>query len=144
MQERHATNNVAWLTETDTSDFWTEKDQTVLDPDAVQGLMSEDIASPMDLEEFKKDQTWTLSSRLRKPKCDRMPRPDQGHANKGKIVPTLVLRSVIKSQQRMLMESDLMRFYQIIDHTATVENIRQNATVTNYKCQWEALEKKAE
>ena len=44
-----------WLTETKIGAFWTEKKQIGLDLDASKGLTFEDIVSPMDLAEFKKE-----------------------------------------------------------------------------------------
>ena len=43
------------LTETETDAFWEEKEQIGLDADSIQGLLSEDTKSPIDLAQFKKE-----------------------------------------------------------------------------------------
>ena len=50
----HTQRNMVWLTDLEIASFWTEKEQMGLDSDVIQGLMSEDIASTMNLVEFKK------------------------------------------------------------------------------------------
>ena len=60
-----------------------EKEQIGLDPDVVQDLVSEDIVSPMDLVEFKKEKIEMLASNLRKTKGNRMVHPDQAQDDQG-------------------------------------------------------------
>ena len=72
-----------------------------------------------------------------------MPHPDQDYADEGMAIPKPGLKFGIKSQQRMLVESGLMRFYVTINRNLTVDNVRWNPTIMNFKYQWEALEKKA-
>ena len=79
--------NMVRSTEAKTATFWTEKYQMGLDPDTVQGLVSEDVASPMDLSEFKKEHTQMLASNLRKPKGRMTLYLGQEQADQGKAAP---------------------------------------------------------
>ena len=81
---------MTWLAETEIAPFWAEKEQTGLDPDTTQGLVSEGAASQVGLVEFKKEQVEMLDSTLRKPKGDRMSHPDQEKADPGKTTQSQV------------------------------------------------------
>ena len=66
--------------------------------------------SPLDLAEFEKEQIETLTTNMRKPKGDRMSRPDQDCADEGMTIPKPGFKFGIKSQKRMLVAIELMRF----------------------------------
>ena len=71
--------------------------------------MSEDETSPMDLTEFKKEQTEILDSNLHKHKGDKITYPYEGHTDQGKTATKPGLRFGIKLQHRVLIESELTR-----------------------------------
>ena len=56
----------------------------------------------------------------------------------------LGLRFGIRPQQRVLLASELITFYQTTHCDVYAENIRWNETITNFKHWWEVIEKKAE
>ena len=66
--------------------------------------------SPLDLDEFEKEQIETLVTNLSKPKGDRIPHPDQDYADEGMIIPKPGFTFRSKSQKRMLVAIELMRF----------------------------------
>ena len=84
-----------------------------------------------------------LAAILLKTKDDRVPHPDQEKSDKGNSSPKLGLRLGIKSQNCMLVESLLMRFYQTTDLATSADSIVLSTTITNFKCQWEEIEQKA-
>ena len=105
----------------------------VLDTEVVQGLLSEDIVSPLDLAEFQKGQIETLATNLCKPKGERTPHPDQDFAEEGMTIPKAGLRFGIKSHQRMLVASELMSFYVTTNRDLTDDKARWNPTIMNFK-----------
>ena len=114
-----------------------------LDEEVVQGLSSEDIVSPLDLAKFEKEQIEMLVKNLRKPKGYRMLHLDQDYADEVMTIPNPGFKVGTKSKQRMLVSSDLMRFYVTKNRDLTVDKIRWTPTIMDFKHQWEALEKKA-
>ena len=65
------------LTESKIINFLKDQNQMGLDEEAIQGLLSEDIVSPLDLAEFEKEQIEILATNMRKPKGNEIPHFDQ-------------------------------------------------------------------
>ena len=90
----------------------------------VQGILDEDAAPLIDLAELKKEKIEMLATNLREPKGNRMHHPGQDKYGAGRTVPKPGLRFGIKCQQRILVASELMKFYRTIDRAVTAGNIR--------------------
>ena len=72
-----------------------------------------------------------------------MHHPDQDYADEGITIPKPGLKLGIKSQQQMLMPSELMKFYVTKNRDLSIDNVRWNPIIINFKNQWKSLEKKA-
>ena len=106
-------------------------------------MLSDDIVSLLGLADFEKEKIETSATNLRKPKGDRTRHPDQDYVDEFMTIPKPGLTFGINSQQQMLVASELMRFYVTINRNLTVDKFRWNTTITKFKYQWVALEKKA-
>ena len=99
-------------------------------------LQSEGISDPSDLVDFDSDGIDCISNNLRK-SGGREPDPDP-NAAPGSAIPAPPFIFGAKSQMRLASACDLVRYYEMVGRMITVDNMRWNPVIKNFKKQWEA------
>ena len=89
-----------------------------------------------DLADFEKQELQQLADNLRKP-GGRIPDPNP-NAAPGATIPTPAFTYGAKSEKRLTVACDLVRFYQTVGRDLTAANIQWNQVMSNFKIQWEA------
>ena len=100
-------------------------------------LQYEGIQSVADLADFDKDSLQQLADHLRKP-GGRIPDPNP-NAAEGATVPTPSFIYGAKSQKRLAVACNLIRYYQTVGKDLTASNIQWNQVMSNFEIQWKAL-----
>ena len=100
----------------------------------------EGIHSVADLADFDKDSLLQLADNLRKP-GGRIPDPDP-NAVEGATIPTPAFTYGAKSQKRLTVACDLIRYYQTVGRDLTAANIQWNQVMGNFEIQWKALKER--
>ena len=90
-----------------------------------------------DLADFEKQSLQQLADNLRKP-GGRVPDPDPNTALEATI-PMPAFTYGAKSQKRLTVASDLVRYYQTVGRDLTAANIQWNQVMSNFEIQWKAL-----
>ena len=90
-----------------------------------------------DLADFEKQEVQQLADNLRKP-GGRIPDPNP-NAAPGATIPTPAFTYGAKSQKRLTVACDLIRFCQIVGRDLTAANIQWNQVMSNFEIQWKAL-----
>jgi hypothetical protein len=109
------------LTAAQTTAFFENEDQSGIPHATVVQLATEGITSVIDLADFDKDSLQQLADNLRRP--GRV--PDPNHA--APPVATIATPSFIfeaKSQQRLTVRTDLIKYYATTGRELTAANIR--------------------
>ena len=103
-------------------------------------IQHEGIQSVADLADFDKESLQQLADNLRKP-GGRIPDPDP-NAAEGATIPTPAFTYGAKSQKRLTVACDLIRYYQTVGRDLTAANIQWNQVMSNFEIQWKALKER--
>ena len=98
------------------------------------------IQSIADLADFEKDSLQQLADNLKKP-GGRIADPDP-NAPVGATIPTPAFTYGAKSQKRLTVACDLIRYYQTVGRDLTAANIQWNQLMSNFEIQWKALKER--
>ena len=98
------------------------------------------IQSIADLADFEIDSIQQLADNLRKP-GGRIPDPDP-NAPAGETVPTPAFTYGAKSQKRLIVVCDLIRYYQAVGRDLAAANIQWNEVMSNFEIQWKVLKER--
>ena len=105
-------------------------------------LAVEGISEVDDLGDFDKTALQQLCDNLRRP-GGRVQNPDAG-APVGEMIPTPAFTFGAKSQQRISVACDAVRFYRETGRPLTVDNMQWNQVLKNFEVQWKALKSRKE
>ena len=125
------------VTATQTTAFFQEPEQMGIPAATAAQLALEGMDTVESLADFDTETLAQLASNLRRP-GGRVPDPDPGAAP-GATIPTPAFVFGAKSQKRLSVMCDLMRYYQATGRPATVTNIRWNPYGINFEHQWKAI-----
>ena len=112
------------LTNAQTQAFFSEAAQMGLEAATIAFLTTEGISTVNDLAEFSKDDIDNLAKSIR---------GDPAGVVFG-----------IKSQKRLIVSSNLIRFYDLVGRPISASNLRWDTVGKNFDAVWKALEQKAE
>ena len=108
--------------------------------DTVVQLQNEGIDTVDDLVDFDKTTIEQVAANLRRP-AGRIPDPTPGAAAGAAIrTPPFVFGA--KSQKRLIVACELLRYYETVGRVVTAGNLQWTPTMKNFEVQWKALEKK--
>ena len=124
------------LTTTQTTAFFESPDQMQISHATMVQMQQERIQSVADLADFKKQSLQQLADNLRKP-GGRVPDPNPNAL--GATIPMPAFTYGAKSQKRLTVACDLVRFYQTVGRDLTAANIQWNQVMSNFEIQWKAL-----
>ena len=122
------------LTNAQLTAFFESADQMAIPRETVARLAQEGITSADDLSEFDKSSICQIADNLRRP-GGRIPDPN----NDGATIPTPPFVFGAKSQQRLNVACNLVRFYNMIGRTLTASNLTWSTTMVNFKDLWKAV-----
>ena len=122
------------LTVAQTTAFFESPDQMGIPHATMVQMQQEGIQPVADLADFEKDSLQQLADNLRKP-GGRIPDPN---APVGATIPTPAFTYGAKSQKRLTVACDLIRFYQTVGRDLTAANIQWNQVMSNFEIQWKA------
>ena len=125
------------LTAAQTTAFFEQDAQMGIPHDTVVQLALEGITSVADLADFDKASLQQLADNLRRP-GGRVPDPNPAAAA-GATIPTPPFVFGAKSQKRLQVACDLVRFYQTVGRDMTAANMQWTHTMKNFEIQWKAL-----
>ena len=128
------------LTVAQTTAFFESPDQMGIPHATMVQMQLEGIQSVADLADFEKDSLQQLADSLRKP-GGRIPDPDP-NAPEGATIPTPAFTYGAKSQERLTVACELIRYYQIVGRDLTSANIEWNQVMSNFEIQWKALKER--
>ena len=118
------------LTNAQTTAFFEQQDQMGVPHQTVTQLVNEGISQVEDLKEFTKDDIKNLTDVLRKT-----------HTTGGLRASQMVTyyQFGAKSQKRMTVACELIRYYDVVGRTITAANIKWNPVMIDFEVQWKAL-----
>ena len=125
------------LTAAQTTAFFESPDQLGIPHETMVQIQREGIQAVADLADFEKQELQQLADNLRKP-GGRIPDPNPNAAAGGTIL-TPAFTYGAKSQKRLTVACDLVRFYQTVGRDLTAANIQWNQVMSNFEIQWKAL-----
>ena len=125
------------LTAAQTTAFFENPDQMEIPHATMVQMQQEGIQSVADLADFEKQSLQQLADNLRKP-GGRVADPDP-NAPAGGTIPMPAFTYGAKSQKRLSVACDLIRFYQTVGRDLTAANIQWNQVLSNIEIQWKAL-----
>ena len=128
------------LTGTQTTAFFEQPDQMGIPHVTVLQLQAEGITSVSDLADFNKDSLQQLADNLRRP-GGRVPDPNPT-AQAGSTIPTPPFIFGAKSQRRIAVAYDLVKYYRTVGRDLTSANLQWNTVMKNFDVQWTALKEK--
>ena len=120
--------------------FFTEADQMGIPQPTVIQMQTEGITTVDDLKDFDKDSLHQMADNLRRP-GGRVPDPNPD-APEGATIPTPPFTFGAKSQKRLTVACDLVRYYITVGREPTAPNIRWTHVMSNFEIQWKALKAK--
>ena len=126
------------LTAAQTTAFFENPDQMGIPHTTMVQMQQEGIQLIVDLADFEKQSLQQLADNLRKP-GGRVADPDP-NAPAGATIPMPAFTYGAKSQKRLTVACDLVRFYQTVGRDLTAVNIQWNQVMSNFEIQWKALE----
>ena len=112
------------LTAAQTTAFFESPDQMGIPHATMVQMQVKGIQSIADLADFEKDSRQHLADNLRKP-GGRIPDP----------IPTPAFTYGAKSQKRLTVACDLIRYYQTVGSDLTAANIQWNQVMRNFEIQ---------
>ena len=121
------------LTAAQTTAFFESPDQMEIPHATMVQMQHEGIQSIADLADFEKDSLQQLADNLRKP-GGRIPDPDP-NAPAGATIPMPAFTYGAKSQKRLTVACDLIRYYQTVGRDLTAANIQWNQVMSNFEIQ---------
>ena len=128
------------LTAAQTTTFFEHADQMGIRHATMLQLQSEGIISVSDLADFNKDSLQQLVDNLRHPGgCVPDPNPA---AQPGSTIPTPPFVFGAKSQRRIAIACDLVKYYKTVGRELTAANLQWNTMMKNFDVQWTALKEK--
>ena len=130
------------LTPTQTTTLFENADQMGVQHATVVQLAQEGIQSVDDLADFDKEELQQLADNLRRP-GGRVPNPDPGAAV-GETIPMPAFVFGAKSQKRLGIACELVRYYYTMGRDLTVASMHWNNVIKNFEIQWKALKAKKE
>ena len=120
--------------------FFEHADQMGIPHATVLQLQSEGITSVSDLVDFNKDSLQQLADNLRCPGgCVPDPNPA---AQPGSTIPTPPFVFGAKSQRRIAVACDLVKYYKTVGRDLTAANLQWNTVMKNFDIQWTTLKEK--
>ena len=125
------------LTAAQTTAFFENPDQMGIPHATMVQMQQEGIQLVADLADFEKQSLQQLADNLRKP-GGRIADPDP-NAPLGATIPMPAFTYGAKSQKRLTVACDLIRFYQTVGRDLTEANIQWNQVMSNFEIQWKAL-----
>ena len=127
------------FTNNQTAFFFNEGNQMGLQAEAIQRLQQEGLTTVADLADFDADTWKNTGENLRKP-GGMIPDP----ANPGAFVPAPPVVFGAKSQKRLTVASDLVRYYAEVGREPTPANMQWFQVGRNFEIHWKALKSKKE
>ena len=128
------------LTAAQTTTFFEHADQMGIPHATVIQLCAEGIKAVTDLVEFDKESLQQLADNLRCPGgC--VPDPNPG-APASATIPTPPFIFGAKSQKRIAVACDLVRFYTTVGCNLTAANLQWNTVMKNFEVQWKVLKER--
>ena len=118
------------LTAAQTTSFFENADQMGVQHATVVQLALEGIETVDDLADFDKEALQQLADNLRRP-GGRVPNPDPGAAA-GSTIPTPAFVFGAKSQKRLGIACELVRYYNTVGRDLTAANMRWNNVIKNF------------
>ena len=115
----------------------TNPDQMGIPHETMVQMQHEGIQTVADLADFEKQSVQQLADNLRK-SGGRIPDPNP-NAALGATLPMPAFTYGAKSQKRLTVACDLVRFYQTVGRDLTAANIQWNQVMSNFEIQWKAL-----
>lgn len=125
------------VTAAQTTAFFEHDDQMGIPHATVVQMAREGIATVADLADFEEKSIKQLAENLRRP-GGRVPDPNPA-AGPGATIPTPAFEFGAKSQKRLVVASELVRYYETTSRDPTAANIRWTHVMRNFHVQWEAL-----
>ena len=130
------------LTAAQTMSFFENAEQMGIPHATVVQLGIEGIVTVGDLADFNKDSLQQLADNLRKP-GGRIADPNPA-AVAGAMIPTPAFVFGAKSQKRLGVACDLVRYYDAVGCDLTAPNMHWNQVGKNFEIQWKALKDRKE
>ena len=124
------------LTAAQTTAFFESSDQMGIPHATMLEMQQEGIQSVADLADFEKECLQQLPDNL-KP-GGRIADPDP-NASVGATIPMPAFTYGAKSQKRLTVACDLIRYHQTVGRDLTAANIQWNQVMSNFEIQWKAL-----
>ena len=128
------------LTSAQTTSYFENADQMGVQHATVIQLALEGIQTVDDLADFDKEALQQLADNLHR-LGGRVPNPDPGAAA-GSTIPTPAFVFGAKSQKRLGIACEQVRYYNTVGHNLTAANMRWNNIIKNLEVQWKALKTK--
>ena len=128
------------LTAAQTTSFFEHADQMGVQHARVIQLALEGIQTVDDLADFDKKALQKLADNLHRP-GGRVPNLNPGVAA-GSTIPPPAFVFGAKSQKRLCIACELVRYYITVGHNLTAVNMRWNNIIKNFEIQWKALKTK--
>ena len=128
------------LTAAQATAFFQSQDQMGIPHATMVQMQLEGIQSVAELADFEKDSLQQLADNLRKP-GGRNIDPDP-NAPAGATILTPAFTYGAKSQKRLTVACDLIRYYQTVGRDLTAANIQWNQVMSNFEIQWKALKER--
>ena len=128
------------LTQLQTTAFFENPDQLGIPHETMVQIQREGIQAVAGLADFEKQELQQLADNLRKP-GGRIPDPNP-NAAPGATIPMPAFTFGAKSQKRLTVACDLVRYYQTVGRDLTSANIQWNQVMSNFEIQWKALKEK--
>ena len=130
------------LTAAQTTAFFRDVDQMGIPQAMVAQLQIEGITTISDLADFEKETLQQMADNLRKP-GGQVPDPNPD-APAGATIPTPPFVFGAKSQHRLTVACELVRYYNTIGCDLSAGNMRWSNVMKNFEIQWKALKERKE
>ena len=128
------------MTAAQTTAFFENADQMGIPNATVVQLQEEGIDTVDSLADFDKTTIEQIAANLRRP-AGRIPDPNPA-ADVGATIPTPPFVFGAKSQMRLIVATDLIRYYVTVGRNNTAGNLQWTPVMKNFAEQWKALEDK--
>jgi hypothetical protein len=129
------------LTAAQTTAFFEHEVQMGIPHAAAMQLRDEGITTVDDLIDFDKNTVEQIAANLRRP-AGRVPDPNPAAADGATVPATPPFVFGAKSQQRLIVAAQLIRYYEMVGRNTTVGNLQWRNAMKNFSEQWKALENK--